>query len=160
MRPHGAATALGSLLVLVGLCGGQDVRSSTPAPVSEVRGVVTDAMGAVIQRSEVVFTGDSGTIVSHTGEDGSVTVHLPTGTYTVTIMSPNFLSAKLANFRVSAPTPASFQIALEVPSAAHSPWIFGRRGRAAMRFLAVIFLAGVAVGCAFTAWVMGQKKKP
>jgi len=161
VRPHGAATALGSLLVLVGLCRGQDVRSSTPAPVSEVRGVVTDAMGAVIQRSEVVFKGDSGTIVSHTGEDGSVTVHLPTGIYTVTITSPNFLSAKLANFRVSAPTPASFRIALlDVHSAAHSPWILGKRGRAAMRFLAVIFLAGVAVGCAFTAWAMGRKRKP
>jgi len=27
-------------------------------------------------------------------------------------------------------------------------------------FLAVISLAGVAVGCAFTAWAMGRKRKP
>ena len=29
-----------------------------------------------------------------------------------------------------------------------------------LMFLAVIFLAGVAVGRAFTAWAMGRKRKP
>lgn len=100
--------------MLAALCSGQVVRSSTPAPVSEVKGVVTDAIGAVIQHSEVVFKGDSGTIVSHTGDDGSVTVHLPSGTYSVTIASQGFVTAKLVDFRISAPTPAAFRVALEV----------------------------------------------
>jgi hypothetical protein len=169
VRPHGAATALGSLLVLVGLCSGQDVGSPTPAPVSEVRGVVTDTSGAVIQRSEVVFKGDSGTIVSHTGDDGSVTVHLPAGTYTVTIASPNFVSTKLADFRVSAPTPASFRVALEVDRTHLGPFFLQvaniGSGRAKIHarilmFLAVIFLTGVAIGCGVTAWAMRRKSKP
>jgi hypothetical protein len=114
VRSLGVATALGWFLVLAALCSGQLVPLSTPAPVSEVKGVVTDATGAVIRRCEVVFKGDSGTIVSHTGDDGSVTVHLPTGTYTVTIASKFFVTAKLVDFRISAPSPAAFRVALEL----------------------------------------------
>jgi hypothetical protein len=112
-RLHDAAVALGSLLVLLtALCSGQE--RSTPEPVAEVKGIVADAAGALIPQSEVVFKGESGTIVAHTSMDGSVTVELRTGRYAVTIAKPGFVRAKLVDFRIDAPTPTAFRVVLQV----------------------------------------------
>jgi hypothetical protein len=112
-RLHDAAVALGSLLVLlIALCSGRE--RSTPEPVAEVKGTVADATGAVIPQSEVVFKGELGTIISQTSMDGSVTVELRTSRYFVTITKFGFVTAKLTDFQINAPTPAAFRVVLQV----------------------------------------------
>ncbi len=112
-----AAVALGALLLvlLTTLGSGQD-HPSTPEPVSEVEGIVTDATGGVIPHSEVAFKGESGTIVSYTSMDGSVNVKLRTGRYAVTITQTGFVTTKLVDFQINAPTPFTFRVVLQVDS--------------------------------------------
>jgi len=110
-----AAVALASFL-LTALCSGQE--RTTSEPVAKIKGIVADQTGAVIPQSEVVFKGELGTIVSHTGMDGSVTVQLRTGTYLVTITRSGFVTAKLVDFQINAPTPAAFRVNLQLD---HSP---------------------------------------
>jgi hypothetical protein len=111
-----AAVALASLLLLAALFGGQEL--TTPEPVAEIKGIVADETGAVIPQSEVVFKGELGAIVSHTSMDGSITVELRTGGYTVTITKSGFVTAKLVDFQINAPTPAAFRVVLKVD---HTP---------------------------------------
>ena len=110
-----AAVALASL-VLTTFCSGQE--PTTREPLAEVQGVVADETGGVIPQSEVVFKGEQGAIVSHTRMDGSVTVELRTGGYGVTITKSGFVTAKLVDFQINAPTPAAFRIVLHVD---HTP---------------------------------------
>jgi carboxypeptidase family protein len=113
-RPYEAVLALGALVVLLAPCGRGQNRPSTPQPSSEVTGIVTDATGAVIPHSEVVFKGESGTLVSHTSTDGTVKVELRTGKYSVTVAGIGFVTAKLADFQINAPDPATFRLVLQV----------------------------------------------
>jgi hypothetical protein len=103
------------MILLTALSSGQD-SSSIQKPVSEVKGVVADATGAVIPQSQVEFKGESGTIVAQTGMDGVVAVQLRTGKYAVTIARTGFKTEKLVDFQVEAPTPAVFRIVLQVAS--------------------------------------------
>jgi hypothetical protein len=50
--------------------------------------------------------------------DGSVTVELRTGRYAVTITKAGFVTAKLVDFQINAPTPAAFRVVLRVD---HTP---------------------------------------
>lgn len=79
-----------------------------------VKGVVVDPTGAVLQQAEVVFKSESGTIIAHTGMDGSVTVNLEAGKYVVTISAFGFATTKLANFSVPGPDAASFRVSLKI----------------------------------------------
>ena len=76
-----------------------------------VRGVIVDSSGAVIPQAEVVFKGESGTFVSHTGMDGSVNVHLEAGKYLLTISAVGF-ATKLADFSVPGATADIFRVVL------------------------------------------------
>jgi hypothetical protein len=112
-RPRDPAVALGSLLVLLAaLCSGQE--RATPELLAEVKGVVADETGAVIPRSEVVFKGELGTVVSHTGLDGSAIVELRTGKYAVTVAKRGFVTAKVVDLQISAPTPTAFRVVLQL----------------------------------------------
>ena len=79
-----------------------------------VKGVVVDPSGAVIQQAEVVFKGESGTIISHTGMDGSVNVNLEAGKYLVAISAYGFATTKLVDFSVPRPTAPAFQVRLKL----------------------------------------------
>ena len=111
------AVALGPLLLalLTTLAIGQG-HSSSPEILSEVKAIVTDATGALIPHSEVTFKGESATIVSYTSMDGSVTVKLRTGRYAVTFARTGFVTAKLVDLQISAPTPSTFRVVLQVDS--------------------------------------------
>jgi hypothetical protein len=77
-----------------------------------VKGFVVDELGAVISTAEVTFKGESGTILGHTGMDGSVYVNLGAGKYVVTISVPGFATAKLVDFSVSGPNADAFRVSL------------------------------------------------
>ena len=79
-----------------------------------IKGVVVDQWGAVIQHAEVVFKGNSGTLVSHTGMDGSVNVNLEAGKYLVTVSAIGFATTELADYSVPAPTAEPFRVILKV----------------------------------------------
>ncbi len=79
-----------------------------------VKGVVVDPSGAVIPQAEVVFKGESGAIISHTGMDGSVNVNLEAGKYLVTISAYEFATTKLVDFSVPGPTADAFRVSLKL----------------------------------------------
>jgi hypothetical protein len=79
-----------------------------------VKGVVVDQSGAVIPTAEVVFKGESGTIVAHVGADGSVNVNLGAGNYVVTVSAFAFATTKLVDFSVPGSTAEAFRVILEV----------------------------------------------
>jgi Carboxypeptidase regulatory-like domain len=82
------------------------------ALVSEVKVTVVDQSGAVIADSEIVFKFDSRTITSHVGNDGSVTVTLPSARYVVIASHPGFLKNEVSDFQVVAPQPRELKIVL------------------------------------------------
>jgi Carboxypeptidase regulatory-like domain len=79
-----------------------------------VKGVVVDPSGAVIPQAAVVFKGELGTIVAHTGMDGSVSANLEAGKYLVTINAFGFATTKLVDFSVPGPTADVFRVSLKV----------------------------------------------
>ena len=80
--------------------------------VLAVKGVVDDPSGAVIQQAEVVFKGESDTIVTHTGMDGSLNVNLKAGKYVVTVSAFGFATATLVDFPVSGSNADAFRVIL------------------------------------------------
>lgn len=64
--------------------------------------------------AEVMFKGNSGTIIAHTDANGSLHVNLPAGNYVVTGRAFGFLTAKLIDFSVPGPTAHDFRIALKI----------------------------------------------
>ena len=104
------AIALGiSLSLLVTVSCAQAV-----APLSEIRVTVVDQTGAVLPDSEVTFKGDSKTIVSHTGNVGSVTIGLPSGHYAVSISHYGFLQSEVRDFKVVTPATSELRVVLWV----------------------------------------------
>lgn len=79
-----AAVALFAFAVAAG-------EAQVAPPLSEVRVTVVDVAGAVITGTEVTFKGESKTVVSRTGNDGSVTLTLPRGRYAVSASHLGFL---------------------------------------------------------------------
>ena len=146
MNPHEGAfvqgvtcqpclTREGSLLRLVAIVAvalGMSLGSYSQEPLPEVKCTVVDEMGAVIPRAEVVFKGQSGTTISHTGLDGVVTQVLRTGRYAVWVNQPGFVTTVLRDFDVAGTTRPTCRIVLKVgdrptddperrPAAVHSP---------------------------------------
>ena len=68
--------------------------------VSQVTVIVFDESGAVIPDSELVFRSDSSATVSHTGADGSVTVSLQYGRYSVTTTRLGFAKTEIGDVQV------------------------------------------------------------
>jgi len=115
VRIHDALGALAIFLVVLNAFASH--RSSTAEPVSEIKVIVTDANGALIPNSEVLFRGESGTIVAHTAMEGSVKVELPNGKYTLTVCRVGFVTSKPVDFQINAPAPTTFRAVLQVAGA-------------------------------------------
>lgn len=88
-------------------------QAQVAAPLSEIKVTVVDQTGAVIAGSEVVFKGDSKTIVSHTDIDGAAAGTLPSGQYAVTVSARGFVKNCVPDFRVVAPVPSELRIVLK-----------------------------------------------
>jgi hypothetical protein len=110
---HRRLLALSTLVALAAVALGQDRPSASP-PISEVKGKVTDTKGAVIIHAEVVFQSGSDTITTQTGQDGSIDLTLPSGTYVVTIAESGFKIIKIIDFQVHAPALAVLNVVLQV----------------------------------------------
>jgi hypothetical protein len=95
-----------SLLMAVGY-------AQVVSPSSEIKVTVVDQSGAVISDCEVVFKSVSKTIVSPTGKDGSLSIRLPGGRYTVTASHFGFLKNELPDFQVVAPAPNELKVVLK-----------------------------------------------
>ena len=78
-----------------------------------VEGVIVDPSGAVIPNAEVKFKGESGTIVSHGGTDGTVNVNLAAGKYVVTVAALAFATRNI-DLSVPSPNEAPFRVTLTV----------------------------------------------
>jgi hypothetical protein len=109
-----AAVVVGTFLSLIVTCG----HAQVVAPLSEVKAIVFDESGAVILDCEVVFRGDSETIASHTGMDGSVTVTLRSGRYALTTTRAGFVKSKMLDVQIVTPMSDALRIVLKVD---HSP---------------------------------------
>jgi carboxypeptidase family protein len=79
---------------------------------SHVTAIVFDESGAVIPDSELVFRSDSKEIVSHTGTDGSVTVSLQNGRYSVAITKLGFVKTEVRDVQV--PMSETLRIVMKV----------------------------------------------
>jgi hypothetical protein len=102
------------LLQVAGCPPGCNVVSMSAAePLFAVKGVVVDQLGAVIPQAEVVFKGESGTIVAHTGMDGTVNVTLESGKFLVTISAVGFATTKLADIYVPGSTADAVRVVLK-----------------------------------------------
>jgi hypothetical protein len=79
-----------------------------------VSGAVIDQTGAVIPQAEVVFKGESGTVVAHTSANGSVDVNLKAGEYVVKVSAFAFATTELVDFSVPRATADAFRVVLMV----------------------------------------------
>jgi Carboxypeptidase regulatory-like domain len=84
-------------------------------------GVVVDESGAVLPTAEVVFTGESGTIISHADPSGSVNVDLEAGKYVVTVSANGFDTTRLVDFSVPGPTADAFRVILKADELMYRP---------------------------------------
>jgi hypothetical protein len=111
------------LLLAIGLCIAAAALSSTPAYAqggrtsTSLSGTVTDASGAVIPGATVAVKNNATATEFHatTNESGSFTVpSVDPGGYTVTVTLMGFKTAVINDVRISAGTPTSVKVALEV----------------------------------------------
>ena len=80
--------------------------------VSPVTTTVFDESGALIPNCEIVFKGDSGTVVSRTEADGSVTLNLQSGRYSVTTIRSGFVRTEIRDVQV--PTSEALHVVMKV----------------------------------------------
>jgi hypothetical protein len=104
-----AATAVSIFLLIAGS------HAQVGAPLAQVRVTVVDQVGVVIADGEVAFKSDSKTIVSRTGNDGSVTVTLPSGQYAAIVSARGFAKNETM-FPVVAAVPIELKVVLKVGS--------------------------------------------
>lgn len=109
MRLALAAAAVGTFLGLLTTPSHAQIVS----PVSEVTFVVVDETGARITGSELVLKCDSKAVVSHTGNDGAVTITLPSGQYAVTVSARGFVQKNVLDFPVVAPAPGELKVVMK-----------------------------------------------
>jgi hypothetical protein len=109
MRLPFAATAVGTFLSLLITAG----HAQVVAPLSEIKITIADQIGAVLPDSEVALRSDSKTVVTHSGRDGSLTVTLPSGRYTVTASHYGFLKNEVREFEVFPLNPNELRIVLQ-----------------------------------------------
>jgi hypothetical protein len=106
-----AAAGIYTLLTLM-IASGQ---AQVLAPLSEVKTIVFDETGTVIPGCEIAFSSDVERVVSHTGADGSVTVKLRDGRYTLTTSRAGFVKI---DFQFFVPMPEPLRVFLK---ADHTP---------------------------------------
>jgi hypothetical protein len=92
--------------------------SQVVAPLLEIKTTVFDESGAVIPNCEIVFSGDSSAVVSHTGMDGSLKLRLPSGSYAVTTTRAGFVKSRIADVRIGTSMQDEIRIVLKVD---HTP---------------------------------------
>ena len=109
------AIRLSVTVVLLSTAGGFVIAAGhAQESLFAVKGLVVDPSGAVIAQAEVVFKGESGTIVAHTDANGSANVNLGAGKYVVTVSAFGFATAKLVDFSVPGPTADTFHVSLKI----------------------------------------------
>jgi len=96
IRVSVAAIAIGTVLILLTQVG----HAQAFPLVAQVTVTVFDESGAVIPDSDLVFRSDSAATVSHTGADGSVTVSLQYGRYSVTVTRLGFVKTEVRDVQV------------------------------------------------------------
>src|SRR5215831_1143864 len=91
----------------------------TLGQMSEVRVIVTDAVGAVIPHAEITFKGEitkgEVAVTKRTGKDGAAGVKLPYGRCDVTITRLGFKITKVVGLVVDSPMPDMLNVTLQVP---------------------------------------------
>lgn len=110
IRRIAAAVGISALLSIVVVVG----QAQVAPPLSEVKATVLDQNGAVMPDCEIVFKSVSETIVLHTGADGSATVKLRSGRYSVTTSTHAFLKNQILDFQIVAPVPDELRIVLKI----------------------------------------------
>src|SRR5215813_1226352 len=103
------------MVVVLGASAGLIKADTNPQEqLFAIKGYVVDRSGAIIPQAEVVFKGESGTILAHVDKNGIVNVNLAAGKYDVTIRAYAFATKKLTGFSVPRPTDDTFQVTLEI----------------------------------------------
>ena len=116
-----SAVLLGILGLSVAVAFGQNSNSSG---IAVLRTVVADPSGVRIPSTKIVFKGEK-TITADTGEDGSIRVHIPYGSYSLTISHPGFETAKIADLTIKAAKPPDLGVVLHVNHCCDEPPIGG-----------------------------------
>jgi hypothetical protein len=111
------AVLLGILELYSAVAFAQNPNSSGIA-VLEV--IVTDPSGARIPGARIVLNGGK-TIIANTGEDGSVRVKIPYGTYAVPTSRPGFEMAKIADLAIQAAKPPDLDVVLQIAHCCDEP---------------------------------------
>jgi hypothetical protein len=96
------------------------VQNSNPSGIAVLEAVVTDPSGARIPIAKIVLNGEK-TITANTGEDGSVQVQIPYGSYTLTISHPGFETAKIADLAIQAANPPDLDVVLQTGHCCDEP---------------------------------------
>lgn len=88
------------------------------SPTSEVRATVVDESSALVSDCKVVFRNESETVASRTGRDGSVTVRLPSGKYTLKTSRCGFGEAfdpiTMSDIQIVAPVMTTLRVVVKL----------------------------------------------
>ena len=113
-----SAMLLLSILVLfAAVAFGQGANSSR---IADLRTVVSDPAGARIVSAEITFKGEK-TVTATAGEDGSIRVQIPYGSYSVTISRPGFKTANITGFTIQTAKPQDLEVVLQVGPCCDEP---------------------------------------
>ena len=89
---------------------GQDSKSSG---VASLRTIISDPEGAVIPNAAITFKGEQ-VVAANTGQDGSVRVQLPYGSYSVLISRPGFETFKIVGLAIESAKHTDLHVILHV----------------------------------------------
>lgn len=95
----------------------QDFNSSR---IADLRIVVSDPAGARILRAKSTFKGEK-TVTATTGEDGSIRMQIPYGSYSVTISRPGFKTGKITGLAIQTTNPPDLEVVLQVGPCCDEP---------------------------------------
>ena len=90
----------------------QTIAQSAPAPTVTITGHIADSRGAALSDATVLVEGGAKSYSAKTGNDGSVTLNLPPGVYTVTVNHGGFQTTQ-SDLAVVAGTPSSFSVTMQ-----------------------------------------------
>jgi hypothetical protein len=88
-------------------------QDSTSSRIATLRTIVFDPAGAVIPNAEVNFKGEK-TVTANSGQDGSIRVQLPYGTYSVTVSRSGFKATKIIGLVIQAAKPPDLEVVLHL----------------------------------------------
>lgn len=93
---------------------------SQDGPGSEIRGVVTDLLGGKVAGAAVRFVRETNEYTVQTEEDGTYSIHLTPGSYTVSAYYLGFCPAERGNFDLKPNSALALDFEL-IPCAIHGP---------------------------------------